>query len=57
MTSSPCKFCEYRHFGCHANCEVYTRWAIQVRKETRSTARDKAALSAMWNYGKWRKNK
>ena len=33
MTGSPCKGCEDRHAGCHAECETYLEWQAGVVKE------------------------
>ena len=27
----PCKDCEFRHFGCHAECEPYKMWREEKR--------------------------
>ena len=31
MTSAPCKGCELRALGCHANCDTYKSW-VEARK-------------------------
>lgn len=56
MKTNPCKGCGTRHFNCHAECEVYTNWAQEKRKESIETNKAKAALDSMYDYGgKWRR--
>jgi hypothetical protein len=56
MKTNPCKDCDARHFKCHAECEAYTNWAQEKRKESIETSKVKAALDRMYDYGgKWRR--
>lgn len=51
MTNPGCKDCEFRHFGCHANCEIYNDWLAQLREEKKATRDTNLALNSMWCYG------
>ena len=33
MTNPPCYKCDKRHYGCHAECAVYTKWAAARERE------------------------
>jgi len=36
MTDCPCRGCEDRHFGCHAECERYKSWKTEYEETTRA---------------------
>lgn len=57
MRGAPCKFCEFRHTYCHANCVVYQDWAEAKRAETKHTSIQREALNAMWDYNGRKKKK
>lgn len=41
MTSqNPCRYCENRHKGCHAHCEVYLTWAKELRQAKAKARKD-----------------
>ncbi len=45
----PCKECENRESGCHANCDLYKKWKI-LHAETIENNREKAKNNSILNY-------
>ena len=59
--SAPCKDCEFRHVGCHAECEVYKDWkkdheAELKKKSAQAKAIGVTTASRETRTQKWHKN-
>lgn len=40
MTTTPCKDCENRQFGCHGKCEKYAAFRAKKEQEAKKRAED-----------------
>lgn len=52
MKKAPCKGCEERHSGCHAECESYIDWKKEHEEENEKIRADGEAWRAFYDVRK-----